>query len=333
MAGNHEYQTEGAAGHYGYFGAGAGDPTKGYFDTRVGAWHVIVLNSNCEEVIGGCGAGSPQEQWLRGCWPPAGLSARWPCGTTPPSAQASSHRAFPTYQPFWQALYDYGAEVVMVGHDHLYERFGFQDPAGNADAVFGLRQFTVGTGGKSHQGFKAALPNSEVRNGQTYGVLKLTLHPDSYDWEFVPEAGKTFTDVGTSACHGAPPAPAPEPGPITRVGSTNGSTTTTPSLTLARPGGTATGQVMVASVVSGDDDATFSAPERVEPSSGRTRSPASSARASTSRSPDRRNQPRTAGRSPSAGRRPAASPPTPESTPASPSTPTPRRPTPRRERR
>jgi hypothetical protein len=203
VAGNHDYNTPGAAGHYGYFGAAAGDPARGYYDAMLGTWHVIVLNSNCD-AIGGCGAGSPQEQWLRSVLatnPAPCTIALW---HHPTFSSGTIHRSFPTWQPFWQALYDHGADLVLVASDHLYERFGFQNPAGDADAAFGLRQFTVGTGGRGHQSFKAPLPNSEVRNGSTYGVLALTLHPDSYDWRFVPEAGGSFTDQGTSACHGAP---------------------------------------------------------------------------------------------------------------------------------
>jgi hypothetical protein len=252
VAGNHDYNTAGAAGFYGYFGAPAGDPAKGYYDTTVGSWHVIVLNSNCEEV-GGCGAGSPQEQWLRGVLAASAADCTVALWHNPAFSSATIHRAFPMYQPFWQALYDYGADVVLVGSDHVYERFGFQNPVGDADAPFGLRQFTVGTGGRSHQSFKSPLPNSEVRNGATYGVLALTLRPGSYDWKFVPEAGRTFTDQGTSACHGAPPAPAPEPGPITRVASSSNSATAAKHLTIGRPAGTSDGQVMVASLVSSGD--------------------------------------------------------------------------------
>ena len=108
---------------------------------------------------------------------------------------------------------------------------------------------------------RSPAPNSEVRNGVTYGVLALTLHADSYDWRFVPEAGKTFTDSGTTACHNAPPPPRPDPGPITRVGSSsNGSKAASTGLTLARPAGTKAGQVMVASVVSDQVVPAFSAP-------------------------------------------------------------------------
>jgi hypothetical protein len=260
VAGNHDYNTDGAAGYYGYFGAAAGDPAKGYYDTRLGEWHVIVLNSNCEEV-GGCGAGSPQEQWLRRVL----AASRAKCTVTlwhePGFSSATVHRAFPAYQPFWQALYDYGADVVLVASDHVYERFGLQNPVGDADGAYGLRQFTVGTGGRSHQLFKTVLPNSEVRNGGTYGVLELTLHPDSYDWRFLAAEGKTFTDSGTAGCHGAPPAPAADPGPVVAVGSSSNAASGGSSLTLGRPSGTAEGQLMVASIVTSTDAPGVVAPD------------------------------------------------------------------------
>jgi acid phosphatase type 7 len=110
---------------------------------------------------------------------------------------------------------DHGADLVVSGHDQVYERFGMQKPGGAGDAVFGLRQIVVGTGGRDHRHFGPPIAHSEVRNDNTYGVLKLTLHPDSYDWQFVPEAGKPFTDQGTSACHDAPrPASVPVPLPV-----------------------------------------------------------------------------------------------------------------------
>ena len=105
-------------------------------------------------------------------------------------------------QAIWQALYDAGAELVISGHDHDYERFAPQDPRGVADPARGIRQFVVGTGGRSLYAFPGPpLPNSEARDDKTFGVLKLTLHPTGYEWEFVPTAGATFTDRGTGRCH------------------------------------------------------------------------------------------------------------------------------------
>ncbi len=101
----------------------------------------------------------------------------------------------------WQALYDAHADVVLNGHDHDYERFAPQDPNGSSDPARGIREFVVGTGGKSVRPFGAPHTTSEVRNADTFGVLKLTLHANSYDWEFIPQAGKTFRDSGSGTCH------------------------------------------------------------------------------------------------------------------------------------
>jgi len=207
--GNHEYLTDGARDYFDYFGAAAGDPAKGYYSYDLGAWHIIVLNSNCSEV-GGCGVGSLQERWLRAdlaAHPTTCTLAYW----HHPRFSSGRNGSDATYQAFWQALYDYNADVVLSGHDHDYERFMPQNPRGVPDPVRGLREFVVGTGGRSHFTFRgAAVPNSEARNDNTFGVLKLTLHPAGYDWAFVPEAGKTFTDSGTGSCHySRTPAPPP----------------------------------------------------------------------------------------------------------------------------
>ncbi len=208
--GNHEYGTANAAGYFGYFGASAGDPTKGYYSYDLGSWHIIALNSTCAEV-GGCGAGSAQEQWLR-----ADLAANAASCTVAyfhhPRFSSGPHGSDTGMTAFWQALYDGGADVVLSSHDHLYERFGPQDPQGNADSAYGIQQFTVGTGGKSLYNVSTIKPNSQVRNSAAFGVLKLSLHADSYGWEFVPVAGQTFADSGTGTCHGAPvPTPTPTP--------------------------------------------------------------------------------------------------------------------------
>ncbi len=198
--GNHEYYTAGATGYYSYFGARAGDPSKGYYSYDIGNWHMIALNSNCS-AIGGCGTTSAQTQWLRNdlaAHPTACTLAYWHHPRFNSGAEYGNNS---TYQPFWQALYDYDAEIVLGGHEHVYERFAPQTPTGAADPAGGIRHFTVGTGGRSHYGFGSTAANSQVRHSGTFGVLKLTLHPGSYDWQFVPEAGKTFTDTGSYACH------------------------------------------------------------------------------------------------------------------------------------
>jgi hypothetical protein len=197
--GNHEYSTAGASGYYDYFGAAAGDRTKGYYSYDIGAWHIIALNSNCSQV-GGCGTGSPQEQWLKSdlaAHPTMCTLAYW----HHPRFSGGEHGSSTSYDAFWRALYAAGADIVLSGHDHDYERFAPQNPSGAADPN-GIQQFVVGTGGKNHYTFTTTLPNSLVRNSDTYGILKLTLHAASYDWQFVPEAGKTFTDSGTRNCIG-----------------------------------------------------------------------------------------------------------------------------------
>jgi hypothetical protein len=195
-AGNHDYHTQGAAGYFSYFGSAAGEPGKGYYSYDLGTWHIIVLDSNI--VVG---AGSPQEQWLR-----ADLAAHpVPCTLAywhyPRFSSGILHGSDSSMHSLWQALYDHGADVVLNGHEHNYERFAPQDPAGVADPR-GIRQFVIGSGGRSHYPFGPPIANSEIRNSNTYGVLKLTLHPTSYDWEFIPEAGKTFTDSGSGTCVG-----------------------------------------------------------------------------------------------------------------------------------
>ncbi|HSS97293.1 MAG TPA: metallophosphoesterase, partial [Terriglobales bacterium] len=199
--GNHEYHSDGASGYARYFGAAAGDPKKAYYSYDLGTWHVISLNSECAEV-GGCDAASSQGQWLKqdleqhknGC-----IVAYF---HKPLFSSGGSHGNDPKMKPLWDVLYHAGADVVINGHDHDYERFALQDPEGKSDPEHGIREFVVGSGGKnSHRKMGATKPNSEVRNDDTFGVLKLTLHAKRYDWEFVPEAGKTFKDSGSGTCH------------------------------------------------------------------------------------------------------------------------------------
>ena len=197
--GNHEYGTPDAAGYFSYFGAVAGDPANGWYSYDLGSWHLIALNSECSH-IGGCGPGSPQEQWLRAdlaAHPAACTLAYW----HEPRFSSGHHGDKPVLDGLWRALHEAGAEVVLSGHDHDYERFAPQDPQGILDDTRGIRQFVVGTGGANHYRFETVKPNSEVRNGDTFGVLVLTLGTERYEWRFVPEPGKDFTDAGTGECH------------------------------------------------------------------------------------------------------------------------------------
>lgn len=199
--GNHEYHKSGASGYARYFGAAAGDPSKAYYSYELGSWHIVVLNSECAEV-GGCDAASPQGKWLREDLAQHPVACTLAYFHKPLFSSGGRHGGDPEMKPLWDALYRAGADVVLNGHDHDYERFAPQDPEGHRDPAHGLREFVVGSGGKnSHRTMGEAKANSEVRNDDTFGVLKLTLHPAGYDWEFVPEAGKAFTDSGSGSCH------------------------------------------------------------------------------------------------------------------------------------
>jgi hypothetical protein len=198
--GNHEFHSTGATFYFEYFGKAAGDPKKGYYSYDLGTWHIIAVNSECAEV-GGCNDGSPEEKWLR-----ADLAAH-PIACTlayfhkPLFSSGGAHGDDPALKSFYQALYDANADVILNGHDHDYERFAPQDPNGKLDRARGIREFVIGTGGKNHRPFGKPEATSEVRDTTTFGVLKLRLKPNGYDWEFIPEEGKTFTDSGSDSCH------------------------------------------------------------------------------------------------------------------------------------
>jgi hypothetical protein len=199
--GNHEYHSTGASGYVHYFGGIAGDPTKAYYSYDLGQWHIVSLNSECS-AVGGCGLDSEQGKWLE-----HDLANR-PAGCTlayfhrPLFSSGLAHGNDVQIKPLWDILYHAGADIVISGHDHDYERFAAQDPNGKADPQHGIREFVVGTGGKnSHRLFANVVANSEAHQADTFGVLKLTLHAKSYDWQFVPEEGKTFADTGSGKCH------------------------------------------------------------------------------------------------------------------------------------
>lgn len=202
--GNHEYTGSIATGYFNYWGKQAGDPGKGYYSFDLGAWHVVVLNTNCGvKELAGCSEGSPEETWLKqdlaahssGCILAYGHHALFSSGLL------AKHAEHPELTAFWQDLYDAHADLILAGHEHSYERFAPQNPEGNPDPEHGIREIVVGTGGRSHTPLGSAKPNSEVRDDRTYGVLKLTLAPGKYKWEFIPAAGQSFTDSGEGVCH------------------------------------------------------------------------------------------------------------------------------------
>ena len=195
--GNHEYYGD-SGDYFKYFGKVAGDPGKGYYSYNIGSWHLISLNSNCSK-IGGCDNKSPQLKWLE-----EDLAKNKSFCTIAywhhPRFSSGQHGNDKSYDDFWKVLYAAGVDVVLNGHDHHYERFALQTPQGKPDTQKGIREFVVGTGGKNLYRIMDSQPNSEVKNNDTYGVLKLTLHPRSYDWKFVPIAGQSFTDAGSESC-------------------------------------------------------------------------------------------------------------------------------------
>jgi acid phosphatase type 7 len=202
--GNHEYVDPGAAAYFAYWGTQAGPVGKGYYSYELGAWHIVVLNTNCTAAgVGGCEIGSAQETWLKqdlaahpsGCVLAYGHHALFSSGFF------KKHAIHPELKQLWMDLYGAHADLVLAGHEHSYERFAPQDPDGKLDPKNGIREIVVGTGGRSHDLLGFATTNSELRNWSTYGVLKLTLWKDHYTWEFIPEEGATFRDSGSGACH------------------------------------------------------------------------------------------------------------------------------------
>jgi hypothetical protein len=243
--GNHEYETAGASGYFDYFSATPSAPVpntlenpglmpgKGYYSYDLGSWHIISLNSNCSFVDGGvagngCAAGSDQVTWLKkdlAAHPNACTLAYW---HHPRFSSGSTSGGNSKMKPFWEALYAAKADVVLNGHVHNYEHFFPQTPSGERNLEQGIRQFVVGTGGYSLNAFKIPpLTNTWVRDASANGVLKLTLHPKGYDWEFVAEAGKTFRDSGSDTCEPDGTTPTdPVPGPPTVISTSPANNTT-----------------------------------------------------------------------------------------------------------
>lgn len=197
--GNHDYGTAGAAPYYAYFGANAGTPGDGYYSFELGAWHIISLNSNIPD------RGAAQLAWLRADLAQNASTkctlAYWhhPLFSSGPNSVNASEASIRAYaQQMFQVLYDANADLVMVGHEHLYERFAPQNPSGGTDPLRGIRQIIIGTGGVPLYDFQTVRQNSESRI-KTHGVMKLTLSSDRYQWDFLPVSGAG--DSGSTACH------------------------------------------------------------------------------------------------------------------------------------
>lgn len=194
--GNHDYGVPAGADYYTYFGTRAGPDKRGYYSFDVGSWHIVSLNSNIDMA-----KGSAQETWLR-----ADLTAARSKKCTlaywhhPRFSSSSAHGDDPRSSDIWRVLFEFGADVVLVGHDHTYERFAPQDADANADPAKGIRQFVIGTGGAALYQFGAPKPNSEIRGAGSFGVAKFVLDDGRYSWEFLPAVGSTFTDRGEANC-------------------------------------------------------------------------------------------------------------------------------------
>jgi 3',5'-cyclic AMP phosphodiesterase CpdA len=191
--GNHDWEQADGQPYFSYFGASAGPSGLGYYSYTLGSWHILSLNSNIP-----AGPGSPQFEWLKTDLAQSGAScklAMWhhPLFSSGPNGNSSQMR------DAWRLLHRFGADIVLNGHDHEYERFAPQDADGHATPT-GIREFVVGTGGYTLYERASQQPNSELFENHTWGVMKLTLKTGSYDWEFVPINGQSFRDFGSGQC-------------------------------------------------------------------------------------------------------------------------------------
>ena len=204
-AGNHEYVTTGSAPYYQYFGSKAGPTKTGYYSYDVGEWHVMVINS--EIIVGSFSLAerNAQEDWVR-----ADLkSTQKPCTMAywhNPLFSSGWHGSDRKLLSIWQILFDGGVTLILNGHDHDYERFLPQTPAGVLDTINGMAEYVVGTGGGVLRGFAAKqVANSASQIQGYYGVLKLTLGKGEYRSVFVDVSGRMWDPSG-GKCRSKPAA-------------------------------------------------------------------------------------------------------------------------------
>jgi acid phosphatase type 7 len=201
--GNHDEATKNAQGYWNYFGSSSGPYDKYYYSYDLGSWHVVVLNSDCWRVDG-CAIDDPQAEWLRydlEQHPTLCTLAYWHRPTFS-SGRYGAPNETARVRPLWRVLNEQGADVLLTGHEHSYERFAPMDAEGTRDDAKGVRLFVVGTGGGNLRPFEnPPLPTTETRRDDTWGVLKLELKPTGYGWNFLPVAGSSFSDSGTGSCH------------------------------------------------------------------------------------------------------------------------------------
>ena len=206
--GNHDYLTANGRPYFDYFGENAGPDRRGYYSYTLGSWHMVSLNSSID-----AGRRSKQIEWLRHDLEEHRATctlAYWHIPVFSSGPHGAQRQDTSWMVEAWRVLYEFGADVVIGGHDHDYERFAPQNPDGKADPR-GIREFVVGTGGGGLYNFKNIRPNSEARSNRSYGVLKLVLGSADYSWEFVVGAGEPFQDSGTAACVTAPTSLARSP--------------------------------------------------------------------------------------------------------------------------
>ena len=198
--GNHDlYASSRAKGYFKYFGEAAGPRGRGYYSYDVGTWHVVALNHNAINDVVNVSEGSPQLRWLAAdlaAHPTRCTVAYWHATRF----SSSGHGSDTSSAALWRVLHAAGVDVVLAGHDHVYERFAPQTPSGAPDAERGIRQFTVGTGGSGLYPVMRVEANSEVRLADTFGVLKLDLDPGRYRWTFIAVDG-SVRDTGAADCH------------------------------------------------------------------------------------------------------------------------------------
>ncbi len=200
VPGNHEYHQPSALPYFEHFGGTAGSPGQGWYSFDLGPWHLVALNSNCDD-IGGCEAGSAQERWLAqdlATHPSRCTLAYW---HHPRFSSGATHGETQRVRRMWDVLFQAGAEIVLTGHEHNYERFSPLDPSGQPDAARGIRQFVVGTGGGELYPFGPPVTGSEFRYNESFGVLRLVLRSDGYEWQFISVAGNKVVDAGSDRCH------------------------------------------------------------------------------------------------------------------------------------
>jgi hypothetical protein len=196
--GNHDYDSPQAAPYYKYFGTNAGPAGRGFYSYDLGTWHIVSLNSN----LNASTWGKAQENWLRQDLAANKSACKLAYWHHPLVSSGHRHGNHPHMRSLVEILFRHSVDVAVSGHDHIYERFARMDPDGKAHPR-GLRHFVVGTGGVELYRIGTIKPHGEARNATSHGVIKFTLHQNSYEWEFIPIAGHSFHDRGSANCHGA----------------------------------------------------------------------------------------------------------------------------------